>query len=65
MKPFILFSVFDSQPKIEILGCDIEHLVSYVALLSHSSDPLLLSLFLLCKELVDNTYQKEYTNDLK
>jgi len=22
MKPFILFSVFDSQPKIEILRCD-------------------------------------------
>jgi hypothetical protein len=42
-----------------------EHLVSYVALLSLSLDPLLLSLFLLCKVLVDNTYLKEYTNDSK
>jgi hypothetical protein len=53
-----------------------EHLVSYVVLLSHSFvlsfvdlgivlDLLLYSLFLLCKGLADNTYQKEYTNNSK
>jgi hypothetical protein len=42
-----------------------EHLISYVALFFHSSDLLLLSLFLLCKGLVDNIYPKEYTNDSK
>jgi hypothetical protein len=42
-----------------------EHLVSYVARLSHSLDLLLLTLYLFCKGLVDNTYSKEYTNDSK